>query len=193
MSVTVLRHLTNDDWTHTASGDALNPPHRRHQGLAGWWARAHELAERTGVRQAIVRVWHRLHTPHLSARVVASSVAIGLAIGLLPVYGLHGALVLLVCVPLRLDAVLAFAATMISNPVTFPLLILLELELGEELLGKSSSTVQQLMTGEGWLLAGKQILVGSGILAVAVGGLGWGIAWGLVRYWQSRAHRAAKP
>lgn len=141
------------------------------------------------MRQAALRVWHRLHTPHLSAHVVASSVAIGLAIGLLPVYGLHGALVLLVCVPLRLDAVLAFAATMISNPLTFPLLVLAELELGEELLGKSTSTVQQLMAGEGWLLAGKQILVGSGILAVVVGGLGWGLAWALVRYWQRRAAR----
>lgn len=134
----------------------------------------------------MTRVWHRLRTPHLSARVVAVSIGVGLTIGLLPVYGLHGALVLAVCIPLRLDAVLAFAATMVSNPVTFPLLVFAELKLGEELLGKSSLTVDQLLAGQGWALAGQQLLVGTAILATVVGAVGSILAWVVVRHWHRR-------
>ncbi len=104
-------------------------------------------------------------------------------------YGLHGALVLAVCIPLRLDAVLAFAATMVSNPLTFPLLVLAELKLGEQLLGKSSSTIDQLLAGQGWALAGQQLMVGTAILATVVGAGGSLVAWVVVRYWQRRAPR----
>lgn len=117
---------------------------------------------------------------------MAVSVGVGLAIGFIPTYGLHGLMVLAVCVPLRLDSVLAFAATMVSNPITFPFLVLVELELGEVLLGSSSVTLEQLIAGHGWSLAGQQLLVGAGILATLAGGLGGLLAWGLVRHWQRR-------
>lgn len=138
------------------------------------------------MRTALTRVWHRLHTPHLSARVIAASVGVGLAIGLLPTYGIHSVLVLAVCVPLRLDSVLAFAATMISNPLTFPLLVLAELKVGEWLLGKSSVSLEELRAGSGWALAGQQLMLGTIVLAVLVGIVGSSLAWALARHWQRR-------
>lgn len=165
----------------------MSPNAHRHRGLAGFIAWAHTLATTTKVRDGALRIWHRLHTKHLSARVVAMSVGVGLAIGLLPLYGLHGVLVLAVCVPLRLDSVLAFAATMVSNPITFPLLVIAELELGEALLGSSSLSVEQLMAGQGWVVAGKQLLAGTLILATVVGVIGAGLAWVVTRHWQRRS------
>lgn len=142
------------------------------------------------MRDGVTRVWHRLHTKHLSPRVVGMSVGIGLTVGLLPVYGLHGILVLAVCVPLRLDSVLAFAATMVSNPVTFPLLVVAELKLGEALLGTSALSVDQLMAGQGWSAAGQQLLAGTLLLASGVGLFGAAVAWALVRHWQQRRDRS---
>lgn len=159
--------------------------------MAGFVAWARTLATSTKARDGALRIWHRLHTNHLSPRVVAVSVGVGLAIGLLPVYGLHGVLVLAVCVPLRLDSVLAFAATMVSNPITFPLLVIAELELGEALLGSSSLSLEQLMAGQGWALAGQQLLAGTLILASVVGVVGAGLAWVGTRHWQHRARARA--
>ena len=55
-------------------------------------------------------------------------------IGCLPVYGLHVWLCLALCVPLGLDAVAAFFASNISNPLVAPLLIVAEVEVGSYLL-----------------------------------------------------------
>ncbi len=167
----------------------MNQPERRHRGLARWVAWARSLAASTHIRDGMKRIWHRLHTSHLSPRVVAMSVGIGLAVGLLPVYGLHGVLVVAVCVPLRLDSVLAFAATLVSNPVTYPLLVVAELKLGEVMLGTSSLSVEQLMAGQGWSVAGWQLLAGTAALAFGVGIPGACVAWAIARHWQRRHPR----
>ena len=58
------------------------------------------------------------------------SVGVGLFIGAQPLYGLHLPLCLAICVPLRLDALLAYAAANISNPLLAPLIVLSEIQLG---------------------------------------------------------------
>src|SRR5688572_19678176 len=83
-----------------------------------------------GVTRRLRAVWQRLRSNNLTPTVLALSIAVGLAVGLLPLYGLHGVMVAVLCLPLRLDTVLAFAATMISNPFTFPLLTWLEVQIG---------------------------------------------------------------
>lgn len=62
------------------------------------------------------------------------SVALGLFIGCLPLYGFHLPLCLLVCVPFGLDAVLAYVAANISNPFVAPFLVVSEVEVGSWLL-----------------------------------------------------------
>lgn len=78
---------------------------------------------------------------------------------------------------------------MISNPFTFPFLVVAELKLGEALLGTTSLSIEQLMSGRGWSMAGEQLLVGTAILATGVGAIGCVVAWALARHWQHRRVR----
>ena len=69
-----------------------------------------------------------------SATRVGLSVGLGLFIGCQPLYGLHLPLCLLVCLPFGLDALLAYVAANISNPLVAPFLLLCEVEVGSLLL-----------------------------------------------------------
>jgi uncharacterized protein (DUF2062 family)/SAM-dependent methyltransferase len=84
----------------------------------------------SGLRHNLARIWRRLRGERQSPARVALAVAIGLFIGCLPVYGLHFVLCLLICLPLRLDLVLAYLVANISNPLIAPFLITLEVEVG---------------------------------------------------------------
>ena len=69
-----------------------------------------------------------------SPRRVGLSVGLGLFIGCLPLYGFHLPLCLVVCIPFGLDAVLAYVAANISNPLVAPFLVLSEVVIGSWLL-----------------------------------------------------------
>src|SRR4051812_21298194 len=83
-----------------------------------------------GLPSIWARIWRRLRGERQSPARVALAVALGLFIGCLPVYGLHFVLCVLVCLPLRLDLVLAYLVANISNPLVAPFLITLEVEIG---------------------------------------------------------------
>ncbi|HEX3854191.1 MAG TPA: DUF2062 domain-containing protein, partial [Polyangiaceae bacterium] len=76
------------------------------------------------------RIWRRLRGTRQSPSRVALSVAIGLFIGCLPVYGAHFLLCSLICLPFGLDLLLCYLVANISNPLVAPFLITLEVELG---------------------------------------------------------------
>jgi SAM-dependent methyltransferase len=89
------------------------------------------------------------------------------------VYGLHLPLCLAVCLPLRLDSVVAYVAANISNPLVAPFLITAEIELGSLILtGETVSfTLEHARrTGvSGFLL---QAIVGSLVIGAALAALG---------------------
>ena len=60
----------------------------------------------------------------------AASLALGLFVGCLPLYGMQAWICLAVALLLRLDFLVAFAATWVNNPLTGPLLVALEVEIG---------------------------------------------------------------
>jgi uncharacterized protein (DUF2062 family)/trans-aconitate methyltransferase len=66
----------------------------------------------------------------MTPRRAAGSVAVGLFVGVQPLFGLHLALCTLLCWPLRLDIVLAYVAAHVSNPILAPFIVLAELEVG---------------------------------------------------------------
>jgi uncharacterized protein (DUF2062 family)/SAM-dependent methyltransferase len=122
---------------------------------------------------------------------LVASVAVGLFVGCLPLYGLHLPLVLLVCLPLRLDAVLAYVAANISNPLVAPVLLFLEVQVGSLVLEQrwlSLDVAGLERVGLGGLLL--QTVVGSLIVASAVAALGALCAWPFAR---SRAARQIDP
>jgi uncharacterized protein (DUF2062 family) len=74
--------------------------------------------------------WARLRGGELTPWRAALSVGVGLAVGVTPLYGLHLPIVVAICVPLRLDAPLAYLAANISLPFIAPFLSLAEIEIG---------------------------------------------------------------
>jgi uncharacterized protein (DUF2062 family) len=74
---------------------------------------------------------HQVLRAHLTPEAIGKAVAVGVAIGLLPIYGLH----IFACVAaakwLKLNQALVYAAANISFPVVAPLIVATEIALGE--------------------------------------------------------------
>jgi SAM-dependent methyltransferase len=122
-------------------------------------------------------------------------VAVGLAIGVTPLYGLHFWLVIAVCVPLRLDAALAYVAANISLPFVAPFLLLAEVEIGSWAttghgMALTVDDVKSRALGE--ML--RQVVVGTAIFAPAIAAVGGGLAFGIAaRARRRRPHRGPPP
>jgi uncharacterized protein (DUF2062 family) len=139
------------------------------------------------------RAWRRLRGGELVPWRAAASVAIGLAIGVTPLWGLHWLLVLAVCVPLRLDAGVAFLASNVSLPFVAPFITFAELEVGSRLvhgawLAMKPDDVRGLALGP--MLA--EIAAGTAVVAIGAALAGGALAYALAAAWRRRA-RAAGP
>ncbi len=130
------------------------------------------------MKSVLLGLWQRLRgTPGSAAR-VALAVAVGLFIGCQPLYGLHLVLVLAVCLPLRLDAVLAYLAANISNPLVAPFLIFSEVEVGAYLLtGRFVAFDIAQARATGALGFARQLLLGALAVGAVLAVLGFGVAW----------------
>jgi 2-polyprenyl-3-methyl-5-hydroxy-6-metoxy-1,4-benzoquinol methylase/uncharacterized protein (DUF2062 family) len=130
------------------------------------------------VKSFLLGLWRRLRGTPGSATRVALAVAIGLFIGCQPLYGLHFVLVMAVCVPLRLDAVLAYLAANISNPLVAPFLVFTEVEVGAYLsTGRlvAFDLAQARATGAGGFA--RHLLLGGVVVGAGVAAAGFGLAW----------------
>lgn len=96
------------------------------------------------------------------------SIGVGLFVGAIPIYGFQLLLVLVICIPLRLDAAVAYVAAHISNPLTLPFLLALELEIGARLLTGQHAVLD-------WKAA-KEVGVGGYAAQLACGSLVLGAA-----------------
>lgn len=119
------------------------------------------------------RLWRQLRGGLISRRRAAASVAVGLFVGALPLYGLHLPLVLLVCIPARLDVVTAYLAANVSNPLFAPFLVFAEVQLGAFILsgkwaGFDLEQARHLDVAD----VGGYLAVGSALLASALAALG---------------------
>src|SRR5882672_8374465 len=86
--------------------------------------------------QGVLReAWRRLRGGELSPGRGAGSVAVGLFVGFVPLYGIQTPICLAFTLPLKLDFPLAWVMTNIANPVTAPFIILFDIELGAWLAG----------------------------------------------------------
>ena len=90
--------------------------------------------KKTELRELAKKAWKRLRGGDLTPGRAAASVAIGLSIGVTPLWGVHWLIVVGVCLPLGLDAGLAFLASNISLPFVAPFITFAELEVGARLL-----------------------------------------------------------
>lgn len=76
------------------------------------------------------RGWRRLRGGVLTPLRGGLSVALGLFLGCLPIFGLHLPLCIGLCLSFRLDAPVAYLAANISNPFVAPWLIVAEIQVG---------------------------------------------------------------
>jgi uncharacterized protein (DUF2062 family) len=130
------------------------------------------------VKPFLLGLWQRLRgTPGSRVR-AAAAVALGLFIGCQPLYGLHFVLVLAVCLPLRLDAVLAYLAANISNPLIAPFLIFAEVEAGAYLTtGRFAAFDLAQARATGALGFARQLFVGGLAVGATLALVGFGLAW----------------
>jgi uncharacterized protein (DUF2062 family)/2-polyprenyl-3-methyl-5-hydroxy-6-metoxy-1,4-benzoquinol methylase len=130
------------------------------------------------VKSLLLGLWRRLRGTPGSPWRAALAVALGLFIGCQPLYGLHFVLVLAVCVPLRLDAILSYLAANISNPLLAPFLIFSEVEAGSFLLtGRFAVFDVAQARATGALGFAQQLFVGSLLVGALLALLGFAIAW----------------
>ena len=133
---------------------------------------------RTKVRLA----WKRLRGGELTPARAAASVAVGLAIGVTPLWGFHLPLVLAVCLPLRLDAPVAYLAANISIPIIAPFLTMAEVEIGAFLLtGQALPMDLALVRARGAGLLVKEVAVGTLVFSPAMALVGGTLAFFIVR------------
>ncbi|HET9930410.1 MAG TPA: DUF2062 domain-containing protein [Polyangiaceae bacterium] len=113
---------------------------------------------------------------------VGLSIGLGLFIGCLPLYGFHLPLCLLVCLPFGLDAVLAYLAANISNPLVAPFLVFSEVVVGSWLLhGRAPSFDLQAAKHPDLGLIAREIALGSVVVGGVLGVLGGVIAASIAR------------
>lgn len=130
------------------------------------------------MKRFLLGLWQRLRGTPGSALRPAAAVGLGLFIGCQPLYGLHLVLVLALCLPLKLDAVLAYLAANISNPLVAPFLIFSEVELGAYLIsGHFIGFDLEQARANGAAGFARQLIVGSLVLGAVLGLVGALVAW----------------
>jgi uncharacterized protein (DUF2062 family)/trans-aconitate methyltransferase len=96
-----------------------------------------EKRKKSRAAREIQDVLYKLRTEGMSPEKQAAAVALGVFIGVSPLYGLHLALCILFARLFRLNAGLTYLAAHVSLPGITPFLLLAELETGRRLRGQS--------------------------------------------------------
>jgi uncharacterized protein (DUF2062 family)/precorrin-6B methylase 2 len=132
----------------------------------------------SALRARLRTAWRRLRGGALSPWRAAASIAVGLFVGCTPLYGVHSLIVLAICIPLRLDAAIAYLAAHISNPFTFPFVFGIEVEVGSFLLtGHGTELSLSAAKDLGLMKVGARLVLGAAVVAPATGLLGAAITW----------------
>jgi uncharacterized protein (DUF2062 family) len=148
--------------------------------------RAKEPGKRAELKALARQAWARLRGGELTPRRAALSVAAGLVIGMTPAFGFHWAIVIAVCVPLRLDAGVAYLAANISLPFIAPFITFAEIETGALVLhGHFMSIAPSEVKNIALRTLAAELVVGTAIVAPAGGALGGSITYALVA-WRRR-------
>jgi uncharacterized protein (DUF2062 family)/SAM-dependent methyltransferase len=132
-------------------------------------------------REEMKRAWRELRGPRATPARAAISIALGLFIGSLPIFGCHTVLVLFLCIWFQLDAAVAWIASNISNPICAPALLTAEVQLGSWLRNGAPLRLENELT-----LAGAvkhfvgYLLLGAPLAAAILALCGGAIAYGLV-------------
>jgi len=148
--------------------------------------RGDRAGRREGLRAKARRVageaYERLRGGEITPFRAAASVAVGLAIGVTPLWGFHIWLVLAVCLPLRLDAAIAYLASNISLPFIAPFLSFAEIEIGARVTtGAWLDLTRDAVRAGGITPFLKQLVVGTVVFSPAIALVGGGVTYAATR------------
>lgn len=140
------------------------------------------MAFRFELRASLGRAYRRIRGSDLTPLRFALSLAVGLWVGCLPLYGVHFFLCALLTLPLRLNFLVAYAAAHISIPPTVPFLWFAALQLGSLVLsgGWLALSWSEFTLARAGQLGG-MLLLGSLLLGAILGGVGGVLAYVVAR------------
>jgi uncharacterized protein (DUF2062 family)/2-polyprenyl-3-methyl-5-hydroxy-6-metoxy-1,4-benzoquinol methylase len=140
------------------------------------------------IRGALGRAYQRLRGSDLTPLRLGLSVAVGLFVGCLPLYGAHFLLCAALAMPLRLNLLVAYAAAHISIPPSLPFLWFAALQIGTVLLtGEWLPLVPTDLTPARVAKLAGTLLLGSLVLGAALGVVGGTAAFLVARLVGRRA------
>ncbi len=102
---------------------------------------------RGGWRRASRYVMHRLQRLPDPAYKIARGISAGVFVSFTPFYGLHFVLAAGLAWVMRGNMLAALLATFFGNPVTFPIIAAISVEIGSVLLGQEPVPLPQVLTG----------------------------------------------
>lgn len=128
-------------------------------------------------KERFAQAWKRLRGGTLSPGRAALSIAAGLFVGSLPIYGVQFIVIAAICVPLRLDTALAYLAAHVSNPLTMLPLLALEVAVGSLVLAGDFAvpSLAALKAGPGEAI--RAAALGSVIVGGVFSVVGAAVAW----------------
>ena len=124
-----------------------------------------------------------------SHRTKALSVALGIFIGLTPLWGFHTVLVLFFATCFRLNKVLSYMCTHISFPPFIPLIIMLSMMVGAHFVGGNTDLDHMAFTTLTIRENLLQYLVGSMVLAVSAAAVFGALTYILLKAFDSKQSR----
>jgi uncharacterized protein (DUF2062 family) len=104
----------------------------------GKWAR-HQIYPKGGIKRAAAYLWHRLRRLPDPPHRIARGVFVGTFVNFPPIFGIQIPAAALLAWALRGNVLAAVLGTLLSNPITTPLIALVSLNLGHWMLGTSES------------------------------------------------------
>lgn len=129
-------------------------------------------------REELRRALRELRGGRLSPARGAAAVALGLFVGTQPIFGCHLPIIVVLCLWLRLDALIAYVAANISNPFFAPALITAEVELGALLRTGSRHHFEHALTRSGAVTSfARDLAVGAPLLGLALAAAGAALTW----------------
>jgi len=129
------------------------------------------------------RLYLTLRTEHTTPVKVAVAVALGVFVGVSPLWGLHFALCVLLATAFRLNRVLVYASANIGNPLTAAPILFAELQVGHRVLqGEWLPVALRDIRAIGFQGLVASLAVGSVAVGLVLGGVLGVAAWAISRW-----------
>jgi uncharacterized protein (DUF2062 family) len=143
------------------------------------------------IKPRLREAWRRLRGGEVTPWRAGVSVAVGLAVGVTPLWGLHWLILLAICLPLRLDAPVAYVASNISLPFIAPALTFAEVQIGGWVLtGHALGLDVERVRVEGVAGFARELALGVAVTAIVLGIVGGALAYALTT-WRVAKKRAS--